>query len=43
MRVQTKYKPAGADIPNDLPSSPGFSLGFIARLLGSKIAMLFAR
>jgi hypothetical protein len=41
MRVQTKYKPEGANIPNDLPSSPGFSLGFIVRLLGAKIAMLF--
>jgi hypothetical protein len=40
MRVQTKYKPENAAIPNDLPSSPGFSLGFIMRLLGAKIAML---
>jgi hypothetical protein len=41
MRVQTRYKPAGAAIPDDLPSSPGFSLGFIARLLAARIAMLF--
>ena len=40
MRVQTKYKSGDANIPNDLPSSPGFSLGFIVRLLGAKIAML---
>jgi hypothetical protein len=40
MRVQTKYKPEGATIPEDLPSSPGFSLGFVMRLLGAKLAML---
>jgi len=40
MRVQTKYRPEGATLPKDLPSSPGFSLGFILRLLGARIAML---
>lgn len=43
MRVQTKYKPKGAIIPNDLPSSPGFSFSFVARLLRARIAMLFGR
>jgi len=40
MRVQTKYKPEHAAIPNDLPSSTGFSLRFFARILGARIAML---
>jgi hypothetical protein len=40
MRVQTKYKPEGAIIPKDLPSSSGFSPAFILRLLGARIAML---
>ncbi len=43
MRVQTRYKPAQASIPDDLPSYPGFSLGFLARLLGARIAMLLGR
>lgn len=43
MRAQTKSKPAGVDLPDDVPSYPGYPLKFIAKLLAARIAMLFRR
>jgi hypothetical protein len=39
MRIQTKYIPEGAQVPDAVPCYPGFPFRFISRLLGSKIAM----
>jgi hypothetical protein len=43
MRVHTKAKPAGSDLPNDVPSYPGYSLKFMAKLFSAWIAMLLRR
>ena len=43
MRVHTKSKPAGTDLPNDVPSYPGYSLKFMAKLFTAWIAMLLRR
>jgi hypothetical protein len=43
MRVQTKSKPAGGDLPNDVPSYPGYSLKFMAKLFAAWLAMLLRR
>lgn len=40
MRVQTKFKPAGSDLPNDVPSYPAWPLKFMAKLVAARIAML---
>ena len=39
MRVHTKSRPAGSDLPND-PAYPGYSLRLMARLFIAWIAML---
>jgi hypothetical protein len=43
MRVCTKFKPAHGEVPNDVPSYPRFSLRFLGKLLGARIAMLLGR
>ncbi len=43
MRVQTKFKLAGSDLPNDVPNHQGCSLKFMAKLAGAWIAMLLRR
>lgn len=43
MRVHTKSRPAGSDLPNDVPSSPAYSLKFMAKLFTAWIAMLLRR
>jgi hypothetical protein len=43
MRVHTKSKPAGSDLPNDVPNYSGYSLKFMAKLFGAWIAMLLRR
>jgi hypothetical protein len=43
MRVQTKYKPEKAFLPDDIPSYPGFPFKFIAKLVLAKIAMTIGR
>lgn len=43
MRVQTKFKPAGGDLPNDVPSYPSWPLKFMAKLAAARIAMLLRR
>ncbi len=43
MRVHTKSKPVGTDLPNDVPSYSGYSLKFIVKLFGAWIAMLLRR
>ena len=43
MRVHTKSKPRGIDLPNDVPAYAGYSLRFMAKLLTAWIAMLLRR
>ena len=43
VRVHTKSKPAGSDLPNDVPSYPGYSAKFMAKLFGAWIAMVLRR
>jgi hypothetical protein len=40
MRVCTKFKPADAVIPDDVPHYPGYPFKFIAKLLTARAAML---
>jgi hypothetical protein len=43
-RIQTKFKPEGTDIPNDVPSYATFPLKFPAKVVAAWIAkLLFAR
>jgi hypothetical protein len=42
-RICTKFKPANAEIPKDVPSSPMYPPGLMWKLLTSKISMLFGR
>ena len=43
MRVHTKSKPAGSVLPNDVPSYPGYSAKFMAKLFAAWIAMVLRR
>jgi hypothetical protein len=43
MRVNTKSRPTGIRLPNDLPSYPGYSLKFMVKLFDAWIAMLLRR
>jgi len=43
MRMQTKSRPAGSELPTDVPSYPGYPLKFVAKLLAARIAMLLRR
>jgi hypothetical protein len=43
MRIQTRFKPKDADIPNDAPSNPAFPLKFMVKLMSARIAMLLHR
>ena len=43
MRVHTKSRPAGGDLPNDVPGYPGYSLKLMAKLLAAWIPMLLRR
>ncbi len=43
MRVHTKFRPAGSDLPNDVPSSPAYELKLMAQLFAAWIAMLLRR
>jgi hypothetical protein len=43
VRVHTKSKPAGSDLPNDVPSYPGYSAKFMAKLFAAWIAMVLRR
>lgn len=43
MRMHTKSRPAGSDLPNDVPSYPAYSLKFMAKLFAAWIAMLLRR
>jgi|CZKI01.1.fsa_nt_gi hypothetical protein len=42
-RICTKFKPANAEIPKDVPSSEMYPAGFMWKLLTSKISMLLHR
>lgn len=41
-RICTTFKPAGVEIPNDVPSSAMYPGGFAMKLLKAKFAMLFS-
>ncbi|WP_439332614.1 GFA family protein [Pyxidicoccus fallax] len=43
MRIQTKFRPAGSAIPDDVPCYPAFPFGFIGKLLAARVAMLLRR
>jgi hypothetical protein len=42
-RICTKFKPANAEVPTDIPSSAMYPAGFMWKLLTSKLSMLFSR
>ena len=42
-RICTKFKPANAVLPTDIPSSEMYPPGFMWKLLASRLAMLFNR
>lgn len=42
-RICTKFKPENVKVPNDVPSSAMYPLGFMAKLVTSNIAMLLHR
>jgi hypothetical protein len=43
MRIQTKFKPKNAEIPNDVPAYPAFPFKFMAKLVSARIGMLLHR
>ena len=43
MHVQTKFKPENSDVPSDVPSYPAYPIKFLAKLVGTRIAMLLHR
>jgi hypothetical protein len=43
MRLQTKFRPKGGELPTDVPSHRTVSLKFVAKLAAARIAMLLRR
>lgn len=43
MRVCTRFRPAGSELPGDVPAYARFPLAFIGRLLAARLAMLLGR
>ena len=43
MRVQTRFRRKGAEIPNDLPAYATFPLRLMVKIIAARIAMLFHR
>jgi len=43
MRTQTRSKPDGVELPDGVPSYPGYPLGFVTKLLRARVAMLLGR
>ena len=43
MRVHAKSRPAGSDLPNDVPGYPAYPFKFVAKLTAAWIAMLLRR
>lgn len=43
LRIQTKFKPPGAMLPDDLPTYRSYPLSFIAKLVAARVAMLVSR
>jgi hypothetical protein len=39
IRIQTKHKPTGIDLPNDVPNFEGFPIRLFARLAVARVAM----
>ena len=42
-RVCTRFRPAGPELPGDIPNHPGFSFGVIARFMAARLAMALGR
>ena len=43
MRIQTRFKPADTEIPNDVPAYSTFPFRFVVKLLFARIAMSLGR
>lgn len=43
MRLCTRFRPAGTELPSDAPAYPGFPFALIARFMRAKLAMTFGR
>jgi hypothetical protein len=43
MRTQTRSKPEGVELSDDVPSYPSYPLRFVTKLLRARVAMLFGR
>lgn len=43
MRINTKFRQSNDPLPSDVPGYPTFPLSLAAKLIGSRIAMLFGR
>lgn len=43
MRICTRFRPAGPDLPDDVPNRPGFDVGLIARFIVARLAMSIGR
>ena len=43
MRICTKFKPAHADLPDDVPRHAGYPFTFLVKLLVARVAMLLHR
>ena len=41
VRMCTKFKPEGVTLPADVPNHAGYPPGFLFKLLGARVAMLF--
>jgi hypothetical protein len=43
MRICTKFRPEGGDVPNDVRGYSGFPLRFLTKLIAARISMLLHR
>lgn len=43
MRICTKFKPEGTELPSDVPRYASYPLGFLWKLLAARLAMLLRR
>ncbi len=42
MRFGTRFRPSGVELPNDVPSYPGYPFRLIAKLILARLAMLIS-
>ena len=43
MRINTRFAPAGATVPADMPNAAGTPLRFVTKVIGAKLGMLLGR